>query len=378
MDGLLPHAPYRQWVLVLPKRLRYFVHRNPALAGEISRILASAINRFYAERSGRGGDPSSPCAPAQVLVVQRFGGKANLHVHLHAVVSDGVFALREGAGGTGKLQFIPAPEPSPAEIAQLCERLRRSILRRVVRLGAVPEESAREMLSRAHGGFSLDASVRVAADDRPALERLIRYCLRPAISLKRLTYLPEAGLVRYRPLKTRPGEPAVIEWDAVEFLRRFSQLIAPPRLHLIRYAGALGPRHTLRPWVTHAARQSVPYRELLAGAGRAPAAIQAAAAMARKALGAAARNWAACVRKVFEVDPILCPRCAVEMKPVAVITDDCELRRLLEHLRLPADFPKTAPARSPPAVADDGTQADPRVEAWDGIDEGPQPDWAAA
>ncbi|MBI4676107.1 MAG: transposase [Elusimicrobia bacterium] len=51
------------------------------------------------------------------------------------------------------------------------------------------------MLSRLHGGFSLDASVCVAADDRPALERLIRYCLRPAISLKRLTYLPEAGLV---------------------------------------------------------------------------------------------------------------------------------------------------------------------------------------
>ncbi|MBI4676889.1 MAG: transposase [Elusimicrobia bacterium] len=109
MDGLLPRVPYRQWVLALPKRLRFFVHRNPALAGEISRILTSAINRFYADRSGRGGDPSSPYAPAQVLVVQRFGGKANLHVHFHAVVSDGIFALRKSAGVTGELQFIPAP-----------------------------------------------------------------------------------------------------------------------------------------------------------------------------------------------------------------------------------------------------------------------------
>lgn len=340
MDGLLPRVPYRQCVLVLPKRLRYFVHRNPALAGEISRILASAINRFYAERSGRGGDPSSSCAPAQVLVVQRFGGKANLHVHLHAVVSDGVFALPEGLGATGKLQFIPAPEPSPVEIAHLCERLRRSILRRVVRLGAVPEESAREMLARPHGGFSLDASVRVAADDRPALERLIRYCLRPAISLKRLTYLSETGLVRYRPIKTRPGEPAVLEWEAVEFLRRFSRIIAPPRLHLIRYAGALGPRHTLRPWVTHAARQSVSYQDLLAGAGRTPAGIQAVAAKACKALGAAARSWAAAMRKVFEIDPVLCPACGAEMKPVAAITRDCELERLLRNIGLPTDFPR--------------------------------------
>ncbi|MBI4676106.1 MAG: transposase [Elusimicrobia bacterium] len=132
MEGLLPCVPYRQWVLVLPKRLRWFVHRNPALAGEVSRLLASEITRFYRERTlqGRGGHPiEASTAPAQVLVVQRFGGKANLHVHFHAVVSDGVFALREGLGVTGKLQFIPAPEPSPTEIADLCERLRRSILR---------------------------------------------------------------------------------------------------------------------------------------------------------------------------------------------------------------------------------------------------------
>ena len=210
--------------------------------------------------------------------------------------------MREGLGTTGKLQFIPAPEPSPAEIADLCERLRRSILRRMVRLGAVPEESAREMLSRSHGGFSLDASVHVAADDRPALERLIRYCLRPAISLKRLTYLPEAGIVRYRPSKTRPGEPAVLEWEAVEFLRRFSRLIAPPRLHLIRYAGALGPRHTLRPWVTHAARTAVPYQDLLAGEASLPVSIAAVSQTLRKAMSAAARTWAACMRKVFEID----------------------------------------------------------------------------
>lgn len=205
MERLLPRAPYRQWVLVLPKRLRYFVHRNHALAGEISRILASALNRFYlahysapgtceeevllarryAERSGCEGETSVLCAPAQILVVQRFGGKANLHVHLHAVVSDGVFALREGLGVTGKLQFIPAPEPSPAEIADLCERLRRSILRRMVRLGAVPGESAREMLSRSHGGFSLDASVCVAADDRPALDLRGGYSLLAGIACGR-------------------------------------------------------------------------------------------------------------------------------------------------------------------------------------------------
>ena len=53
------------------------------------------------------------------------------------------------------------------------------------------------MLSWPHGGFSLNAQVRIEAQDRAGLERLLSYCLRPAVSLKRLGYLPEKGLVRY-------------------------------------------------------------------------------------------------------------------------------------------------------------------------------------
>ena len=101
-------------------------------------------------------------------------------------------------------------------------------------------------------------------------------------------------------------------------------------------------------------------------------------AQAASAIGARARSWAACLRRVFEVDPVLCPRCGIEMRPVAAIVRDCELERLLRGLGLPVSFPRTAPARSPPRAADDGAQVDPMVDAWDGIDEGPQPDWAAA
>jgi len=41
---LLAGVQYRQWVLVLPKRLRWFVHRDKLLPGEISRLLASALS----------------------------------------------------------------------------------------------------------------------------------------------------------------------------------------------------------------------------------------------------------------------------------------------------------------------------------------------
>ncbi|MEJ2388752.1 MAG: hypothetical protein P8Y27_16055 [Chromatiaceae bacterium] len=37
------------------------------------------------------------------------------------------------------------------------------------------------MLAWDNGGLSPDASVRIAASDRPGLERRLRYCARPAL-----------------------------------------------------------------------------------------------------------------------------------------------------------------------------------------------------
>jgi hypothetical protein len=48
--------------------------------------------------------------------------------------------------------------------------------------------------------------------------------LRPALSLKKLTYKPEVNLVRYQPNKTGGG-PSYHEWTGVEFVRRMAALI---------------------------------------------------------------------------------------------------------------------------------------------------------
>ena len=44
------------------------------------------------------------------------------------------------------------------------------------------------MLAWPHSGFSLNGDVRIEAEDREALGRLLRYVLRPAVALKRLNY----------------------------------------------------------------------------------------------------------------------------------------------------------------------------------------------
>ncbi|MEK6535982.1 MAG: hypothetical protein AABZ63_00645 [Actinomycetota bacterium] len=87
--------------------------------------------------------------------------------------------------------------------------------------------------------------------------------------------------------------------------------------------------------MTAAAREGFPCEELLAGVSRGGPAVSGTARVivqAARAVSARARSWAACLRRVFEIDPILCPRCGIEMRPTAVITRDCELQRLLRNL----------------------------------------------
>jgi len=58
--------------------------------------------------------------------------------------------------------------------------------------------------------------------------------------------------------------------------------------------------------------------------------------------------WARLIRKVYEVDPLECPKCKGPMRVIALIDDPAVVRRILEHLGLWAPLPTE---RSPPLAA---------------------------
>lgn len=43
--------------------------------------------------------------------------------------------------------------------------------------------------------------------------------------------------------------------------------------------------------------------------------------------------WARMIRKVYEVDPLVCPKCGEKMRVLAVATKRQEIRKILEYLR---------------------------------------------
>ena len=51
------------------------------------------------------------------------------------------------------------------------------------------------------------------------------------------------------------------------------------------------------------------------------------------------------IRKVYEVDPMLCPKCGGSMKVVAFITDHAAVDRIIDHLKLRFIAEKPPPSR---------------------------------
>ena len=63
-------------------------------------------------------------------------------------------------------------------------------------------------------------------------------------------------------------------------------------------------------------------------------------------LRAARYRWAELLRRIYEVDPLACPRSAALMRIVAVITDPAVITRILVHRA--RSLERARQSRSPP------------------------------
>ena len=70
---------------------------------------------------------------------------------------------------------------------------------------------------------------------------------------------------------------------------------------------------------------------------------------ASPSLAALRRGWAQLIRRVYEIDPLVCPRCRGVMRVVAFITESRVIRRILEHLG--ASARRATQDRAPPPAA---------------------------
>jgi hypothetical protein len=184
------------------------------------------------------------------------------------------------------------------------------------------EEFRDTLLSWPHSGFSAHAEQILAPDDTDHLERLARYLTRAPMPIDAVDAGDNGDVRLTTPPDPRTGERE-LRLDPLDWIHALCQQIPDPRQHLVRYYGlyanrsrSLWRRRTRFPgWSVGAAESAVR-----------PSVQPEMAAPARRA------TWARLLRKIFEVDPLLCPTCQVEMCVVSVITEPAVVDQILRHL----------------------------------------------
>lgn len=383
--NVFPAVPVRQWVLSLPRDLRFAAAREPMVARRILEIFVRTLfarQRRAARRTGVA-DPRT----AGVTAVQRFGGAINLNVHFHTLVPDGVFDL----SGDGPARFVPLRAPSDEDVERILERVIRRVEGTLGRLDLdlAPDDDAFTALQAQEAGrrmrfpdpfrhtrrsalldgFSLHAGTHVHANDREGLERLCRYAMRPPLALDRLSAGEEGRLV-YRMKRPRSGALYLL-LTPDELLARLATLVPPPRTHALRYHGLFAPnakgRERVVPGGEGRQKRRCPARPAPGPQPRGEPTAEAASASASgerplqltppaapepprgdDVAGAARYRvpWAELLRKVFAIDVLECPRCAGRLELIAFIADGGVARRILAHLGLATHPPPLTKART--------------------------------
>lgn len=368
VDNVIPRVPIRQWVLSVPMPVRFWMARNPRLTTAALSIFHRAMAAHY-KRVVKKLGVNAEIQTGAVTVVQRFGSALNLNIHFHALLLDGVFVHNH----SGAPEFIETLKPTQDEIHELIQTIQKRMLRlfqrrglvgdyedapppadveeagqstlealcqsasiqykmalgeqadrrvrRIGSLGFVGEKAALSgELSASLGGYSLHANTYVQKNDRPELERLCRYILRPPVAEERIE-LKGASVV-YK-LKTRwsDGTSAIV-LTSTEFIEKLVALIPQPRIHLIRFHGILAPHSKLRAAVVPSSK--------LDGKRRIKSRPPRLA-------------WAALLKRVFKVDLQKCPKCGGEVRFVAAIVKADTIEAILRHLGLPTQAPKFVP-----------------------------------
>ena len=363
---LPPQAPYRQWVMTFPWALRRAMAFDADLANAVFAIVGQSILgwvRRSAEHDGVRGEPGG------ILQVQRAADAALLDVHVHLLVSEGVFARDEGEG----VRFHRTRIPSPADLADVVVevegRVARLLERRCADVADCDEDAppdARQLLLKCaaaeparrrteagadrggrttaaasggprstlcvtgEGGFNLHAGVQIGAHQKAALERMCRYLGRPPVADGRLRELDD-GRIAVDLKRTWSGNVTVIEFEPHDLVARLCALVPPPRFPMLRYLGVLGPNAKLRKHV-------VP--KPVAAVEGCPAGPLAPSRPARMA-------WAALMERVFAVDVLQC-QCGGRLRIHAVIQKPSVIEAILASLIASKKLDPTRAGRGPP------------------------------
>ena len=293
-DEVLEDVPTRHIVFSIPKRLRPYFKYNRKLCDILFKSAWKSVEENLSLDSG---------IPALVLTLQTAGEALNWNPHLHGMIADGVFS----EDGT----FTQFTE---INLKAIEDRFAELVLGTFAKQELITDDVMSQILSQTHTGFSV--WVGDPFQDEGSEKFVARYVERGPLSLEKLTL--QDDIVTYT---TKDG--TAHEFDAVEFLATLSAHIPKPYESITRYYGWYSCRNRGE------RKKLVPQQT-----------IEDIHELTCKP----SSSWARCIKQIYELDPLECPKCKSQMRILAFVHDPLEIKNIMKSQGIP-DY--TAPPPIP-------------------------------
>jgi len=268
--------------------------------------------------------------PGIALAIQSFGDYAKWHPHLHALVADGLF--------TESGYFYVMPK---VDIKRLAELFRASVLKMLLKEGWIDNSFIKMIMTWRHNsGFSVHNEVRIQPGDSKGIENLAQYIIRNTFSLAKLSYIENTGIVIYRSKMSHGGNKKNFRtFSALEFMAAITQHIPDRLAQMVRYLGwysnrMRGDRRKAEEVGANCEEKKADQSEVIVVSGFNPKKVPLLV-------------WRECIKKVWEVDPLICTHCGGLMKVISFIYERKVIKKILDHLGL-SEEDKPNRKRAPP------------------------------
>jgi len=329
-QNILPNLPIRHLVWTIPKMLRGFYRFDSELRGEF--FLATWNS--WLEYCKMMFPEIDQLKTAAVMSMHLAGSMLNWHPHLHSLCLSGVVNKQ------GEFQLLPEIDTAWLE-KRFAQKLKTSLQKSTI--------DCSEHISiidswEEHSGFNIHAGEIIEPEEQDSRLFLARYLLKCPIALNKIELIEEPLSTTVRYYKETDDEAEFRDFSPLEFLAQLTRFVLSPSEQSIRFYGLASPRTRGALRKSRSALNAI-YNcyqpnslELnnLDSANCEPETINLPDNCPLPERRPISRHWAHWIAKIFELDPLQCPKCQGRMKVKAIIHKPSEIERICNHIGIKA------------------------------------------
>ncbi len=295
-EEVLKAVPHRHFIFSIPKMLRRYFLYDRRLLSDLSRYGWESLKVFLHEAVSEEN-----AVLGAVIAIQSFGDFLGFNSHLHVLASDGCFY--------GQGMFRVAPRFDTKDLEKI---FRHKVFKMMLSKGKITEELVDMLMTWRHSGFNVFSGPRIQPGEEEAIENLARYIIRASFSQERMTYIPEESRVIYQ---SKDGKKEKV-FDALEWLAAMCSHVPNKGKQMVKYYGHYSN-------VSRGKRKKQNQDELI------PSILEPDGSSKEYR-----RNWSRLIQKIYEVNPLTCPKRFKKMKIISFIEDEQVIKKILKHLGL--------------------------------------------